>query len=121
MRFTDVIPYYSDLQIARLLACSYVAGALSLAAVFLVSRLLQFKLGFDQVAAFCFIASGALWLMPLISHIPDRYVNYFLLGTLFLFLPLAKVIYELPWAKTFMFWAVFAAAQLSLYFYMINS
>ena len=121
MKITDIVPYYSDLQLARLLACAYVSGAISLAAAFLLSRFVCIKLSFEQIAAFCFLASGALWLMPLISHIPDKFINYFLLGILLALLPLIRVFYEESWKHTFWFWLIFALTQFGFYIWLINS
>lgn len=121
MKFVEFLPYYSDLRAGGLLACAYAASAASLAAVFLCSRMAGIPLSFDRAAAFSMLASGALWLSPLLPFMEKGCSNWALLAMLFAALPAMKVSCALKWRGTLALWGAFAAAQFSLYLFVINN
>lgn len=120
MKFTDFIPYYSDLRIAGLLACSYVAALAGLFAMFAVSRILKLKFGFERAACFCLIASGLLWMLPVLPLVKKEYSNLELLAILCAFLPLMRFAYGVEWRAALALWLAYGAVQISLYLYLIN-
>lgn len=120
MKFTDIVPYYSEFKAGYQLACAYTGGAISTVVVFFIARLMHFKADFERIAAFCFIAAGVIWLMPLLSLIPAEYANFFLLGTILLSFPFVRLVYEMKWLHTFLFWLGFSLTQAGIYLYLIN-
>ncbi len=121
MKWYSFLPYYSDFKVGGLLACAYVTAIASLALTFGVSKLFRLKMSFEQLACFCLLACGALWLMPVCSFIPEKYSNYFLLGTLFIYIAFLNVIYDLQWKETLIIWSAYAAVQIGFYLYIINN
>lgn len=120
MKWISYLPYYSDLKVAGLFAIAYAAFMASFALVFFGAKFARVNFGLERSLAFCSVASGVLWLLPLCSFVPEKYSNYFLLGLLFIICPFIKMIYELDWKQSFIVWAIFALTQFSLYLFVIN-
>lgn len=120
MKFADFIPYYSDLKVAGLLACSYAAAVSGLVLIFAASRIFKLDFAFERAACFSLIASGILWMLPVLPFVEKEYSNLELLAVLCAFLPLMRFVYRSDWRTVFIAWAAYAIAQISLYLYIIN-
>lgn len=120
MKFFDFLPYYSDLKAAGLVACAYVAALAGLILIELAVRIFKLKFGFEKIACFSFLASGLLWLLPILPFVAKEYSNLELLGVLIAYLPLMRFVYQTDWKTILIIWCAYAIAQISLYLYIIN-
>ncbi|MBO6102603.1 MAG: hypothetical protein J6P03_05050 [Opitutales bacterium] len=116
--FGALLPYYTEFKTGGLLACAYASGAISCAAAYLSCRYFNSALAFERVAAFCFLASGVLWLAPLLPLFDKKYLDFQLAVLVLAALPASKLIHGLSWGRACAVWAPFAATQFGTYLYL---
>ena len=121
MSFSALLPFYSEIKVGGLLACSYSAGIVSTIAVFLFSRLcLKKTFAFERIATFCFLASGLMWIFPILPIFEKDLSDLELFAVLLLLFPIAKILYKIPFKDALSIWLPFAIVQISIYFYIVE-